>query len=57
MGNFLGQESSSENESDVDVYEPEEDLAPKLFTQNELNNLICNLNLSKDAVELLRSRL
>lgn len=50
-------ESSSENETDDDEYKPEEDFAPKLFSQNELNALTHDLNLTKDAAELLGSRL
>ena len=50
--------SSSENESDnADDYNPEEDSAPKLFSQNELNDITRDLNLTKDAAQLLGSRL
>lgn len=38
-------------------YVPDEDSEPKTFTQSELNDLIRDLNLSKDKAELLASRL
>ena len=52
---------SDEDASSVEGYKDEEvvleDDAPHPFSQNELNELVHGLNLSKDSAELLASRL
>ena len=45
-------EPDDESSSDFEV-----DTRPKLFSQEEINDLVTDLNLPKDAAELLRSRL
>lgn len=51
--------SISGNESDIanKDYNPEEDSAPKLFSQNELNDITRDLNLTKYAAQMLGSKL
>ena len=50
-GSIASQESQEDEEADFsdDTSHP--------FSQNELNNLVCDLNLSKSSAELLASRL
>ena len=53
---------SDEDASSVEGHEDKdevvlEDNAPHPFSQKELNDLVCNLCLSKDSAELLASRL
>ena len=51
-GNSCGRSHSTGSE-----YEPEENLKPILFSQEQLNTLIKDLALSKQKSELLASRL
>ena len=44
-------------EAEDDAYKPEEDDQPVPLTQVELNDLVQNLNLSKESSQLLGSRL
>lgn len=46
----------TDDDSD-DVYRPEYDVTPQLFSQSELNDLVRDLNLPKESAELLGSRL
>lgn len=57
LAEFSSQTSGSEPDEADEIYQPEEDKSPKLFTQGELNDLVRDLNLTKDAAEVLGSRL
>ena len=48
---------ASPDESSTSEFEPEPDPKPELFSQAELNDLVRNLGLPKDAAQLLGSRL
>ena len=49
--------SSSFSEDNYDEETPLNDCAPQPQSQNELNDLVCDLNLPKCSAELLASRL
>ena len=54
--------SSEESTSDTEtgeggMYVPDADNSPHLLGQAELNDLVCNLELTKEKAELLGSRL
>ncbi|GAB1601930.1 hypothetical protein Ahia01_000471600 [Argonauta hians] len=56
------EESSSEDDTQMivttDAFFPEDsDEQPERFSQNELNDLVCDLNLPKESAKLLASRL
>jgi hypothetical protein len=54
---FTSESSSPEEGSDDMIYEVEDDNSPKLFSQEELDDLVRDLDLPKISAELLGSRM